>query len=79
MLEHGSAAPAGQYQPAQIKDGKVVPGGFSDDTEAVPQQKVPRTVTDMTAAPFPVPPLARQFCSGTRHGMRGTDRWRCGA
>ena len=39
MLEHGSAEPAGQYQPAQIKDGKVVPGGFSDDTKAVPPQK----------------------------------------
>ena len=38
-LEHGSAAPAGQYQPAQIKDGKVVPGGFSDDIKVAPQQK----------------------------------------
>ena len=39
MLEHGSAEPAGQYQPAQIKDGKVVPGGFSDDTKVVSPQK----------------------------------------
>ena len=39
MLEHGSAEPAGQYQPAQIKDGKVVPGGFFDDTKVVPPQK----------------------------------------
>ena len=39
MLELGSAAPAGQYQPAQIKDGKVVPGGFSEDTKGLPPQK----------------------------------------
>ena len=39
MLEHGSAAPSGQYQPAHINDGKVVPGGFSDDTKAASQQK----------------------------------------
>ena len=39
MLEHGSAAPAGEYQPAQIKDGKVLPGAFSDDIEAKPIQK----------------------------------------
>lgn len=39
MLEHGSAAPAGHYQPAQIKEGKVLPGGFSDDNKATPQQE----------------------------------------
>ena len=39
MLEHGSAAPPGQYQPAQIKDGRVVPGEFSDNTNAKQQQK----------------------------------------
>ena len=39
MLERGSAAPAGQYQPAQIKDGRVVPGEFSDNTKAMRRQK----------------------------------------
>ncbi len=39
MLERGSAAPADQYQPAQIKNGRVVPGEFSDDTKTTRRQK----------------------------------------
>ena len=31
LLELGAGDPAGRYQPAQMKDGKVVPGGFNGD------------------------------------------------
>jgi hypothetical protein len=33
LLERGASGPPGKYQPAQIKDGKIVPGGFDDSAD----------------------------------------------
>ena len=33
LLERGAAGPPEKYQPAQIKDGKIVPGGFDDSAD----------------------------------------------
>jgi hypothetical protein len=33
LLERGAAGPPEKYQPAQIKDGKIVPGGFDDSSD----------------------------------------------
>ena len=33
LLERGAAGPPEKYQPAQIKDGKIVSGGFDDSSD----------------------------------------------
>tara|TARA_B100001057_G_scaffold240915_1_gene241263 strand:+ start:505 stop:795 length:291 start_codon:yes stop_codon:yes gene_type:complete len=33
LLEHGASGPPGKYQPAQIKDSKIVPGGFDESAD----------------------------------------------
>ena len=33
LLERGAAGPPEKYQPVQIKDGKIVPGGFDDSSD----------------------------------------------
>ena len=33
LLERGAAGPPEKYQPAQIKNGKIVPGGFDDSSD----------------------------------------------
>ena len=33
LLERGAAGPPENYQPAQIKNGKIVPGGFDDSSD----------------------------------------------